>query len=109
MIHYSKGYNCAHFVSDYYAGLGIVIPVVNEFDTSFIVWMRRHFTRIDRPEEHALVLMVTDAGLYHVGVFHDWKVWHNYKPPVGSGSVIACELSAILRNYTKVSYWRWSE
>lgn len=106
--HYQRDtYNCAHFVADYYRErLGVVIPVVNEFDLSFMKWMRQHFGQVDKPDENCLVLMQSDK-VSHIGVYADRGVYHNYKPIKGKGSVVHTTIAVIKRNYHKVSYWKW--
>ena len=108
--HYIKHtYNCAHFVADYYQKhLSTQIPVVNEFDLSFVVWMRRNFTEINRPEEHCLVYMKGLDGSTHIGVYSGNMVMHNYKPNSGLGSVCKHTLGTIKLNYSEVSFWKWS-
>lgn len=103
-------YNCANFVSDWYLEkLNIKIPVVNEFDRSFLAWMRKHFEQVDKPNENDLVLMVNRDGSNHIGVYHDYGVIHNYKPTVAHGSVCWNTLGSIRGNYTQVRFYRWSQ
>ena len=109
--HYRRdGYNCANFVSDWYRDrLGITIPVVNEFGRSFLVWMRKNFTDISLPEDNCLVLMINLDGSYHVGVYHQGFVHHNFKPSIGLGSVSAWVMSSVTSYYSKVSFHKWSQ
>ncbi len=102
-------YNCAHYVADWYrVKLNIEIPVMNEFDRSFLVWMRRNFTTIIQPTDHCLVLMVEPSGDYHIGVYYKRDVYHNYKPPNKAGSVIKSKLNTVESQYQKVSFHQWS-
>lgn len=104
------GYNCANFVSDWYLEkLNIEIPVVNEFGRSFVVWMRRNFIDVTQPMENDLVLMVSRDGSYHIGVYHDYGVIHNYKTSNSHGSVCWDTMGVIHRLYLEVSFHRWSE
>ena len=107
--HYKKhGYNCANFVAEWYEKhLNVNIPIINEFDRSFLVWMRRNFTSIQSPEEHCLVLMVNLDGGYHIGVYHDYGVYHNYKPTIGYGSVCKWTVGSVNTYYSRVSYHKW--
>ena len=108
--HYSNKYHCAHFVADWYKEkLDIEIPIVREFEISFVFWMRRHFTQIPIPEENCLVKMKTRQDAAHVGVFSDFSVYHNYKANDGNGAVCRWPLGIIQRNYKEVTFWRWSE
>lgn len=109
--HYHKnGYNCANLVAEWYRDkLGIEIPVVNEFGRSFLVWMRKHFVPADRPTDHCLVLMVNLDNSYHVGVYYDYGVYHNFKPSVGKGSVCKWSLGSVESYYVKVSFHKWSQ
>jgi len=109
--HYKKhGYNCADFVAEWYKKqLNVTIPVVNEFDRSFLVWMRKNFTDIKSPEEHCLVLMMNPGGGYHIGVYHDYGVYHNFKPNTGHGSVCKWTMGSIKTYYSKVSFHKWSQ
>ena len=107
--HYVKhGYNCANFVADWYSErLNVNIPVINEFDRSFLVWMRKNFTDIPAPEDHCLVLMTNPTGGNHIGVYYDYGVYHNFKPNVGLGSVCKWTLGSINTYYPKVSFHKW--
>lgn len=109
--HYIKhGYNCANFVAEWYEKhLNVNIPVVKEFDRSFMVWMRRNFTPITAPEDHCLVLMTNPTGGSHIGVYHDYGVHHNFKPNIGKGSVCKWTLGSIHTYYPKVSFHKWSQ
>jgi hypothetical protein len=109
--HYKKhGYNCADFVSEWYKKqLGIKIPVINEFDRSFLVWMRKNFTDIKSPEENCLVLMVNPTGGYHIGIYYDYFVYHNFKPGKGYGSVCKWTIGSVKTYYSKVSFHKWSQ
>jgi len=107
--HYVKhGYNCANFVAEWYAThLNVNIPVTNEFDRSFMVWMRKNFTDISTPEDHCLVLMTNPAGGSHIGIYYDYGVYHNFKPYAGLGSVCKWTLGSINTYYPKVSFHKW--
>lgn len=107
--HYNKEhYNCANFVAEWYdIHLGIKIPVINAFDRSFLVWMRKHFTKADQPSDHCLVLMTNIDGSYHVGVYHDYGVYHNFKPSQNPGSVCKWTLGSVENYYTNVSFYTW--
>lgn len=105
-----REYNCAHFVSDWYRdNLNIIIPVENEFSLSFVVWMRRNFEPVKIPQDSDLVLMTTNDGSYHVGVWHKSGVVHNCGINNKHGSVIKSTLGTIRSNYVKVSFHRWSK
>lgn len=109
--HYSKhSYNCAHFVSDWYREkLGITVPVINEFDRSFVVWMRKHFSEIPKPKDHALVLMTNSDGGYHVGIYCENGVFHNFSDGVTSGAVCKWTLGTVINYYeNRVRYYEWS-
>jgi hypothetical protein len=108
--HYNyEHYNCAHFVATWYAEkLGIEMPVTNQFELSFVRWMRNHFIRIDTPVENCLVYMKSH-GTSHVGVFSDYGVFHNLKCGNAKGAVVHWDLGVVKRNYEKVSYWLWSQ
>lgn len=105
--HYRDDFNCAHFVAKWYAEkLDIEIPIVDEFEISFVRWMRKHFVKINRPEENCLVTM-NQNKTSHIGVYSDWGVYHNYKAGKALGSVVHWNLGVVKRNYQKVSYWKW--
>ncbi|MCP4984690.1 MAG: hypothetical protein GY928_01115 [Colwellia sp.] len=108
--HYDlKNYNCAHFVADWYrTKMNIEIPIIDEFDISFLRWMRQHFTSINKPEENSVVYMVSNSGT-HIGVFADNGVYHNYQTGKAKGAVVHWDLGVIIRNYNKVSFWKWSQ
>ena len=108
--HYnSENFNCAHFVAQWYSDkLCIEIPVVDEFELSFVRWMRKHFVKIDKPENDCLVNMQSDNNS-HVGVYSDYGVYHNYKVGKSKGSVVHWELGVVMRNYKKVTFWKWSQ
>lgn len=107
--HYSRsGYNCAHFVADWYENLGIQIPREGVFELSFLVWMRKHFNRVNTPVDNCLVLM-TIKGERHIGVYADYGVYHNYQVGNKHGSVVHWDIGVIHRNYDEVTYWVWSQ
>lgn len=108
--HYNEvSYNCAHFVASWYdKKLNIKIPVIDEFDLSFMRWMRKHFTQIDKPEDNCLVKMKITNGV-HIGVYSNNGVYHNYKIGNAKGSVVHWDLGVIKRNYEKVTFWKWSQ
>lgn len=106
--HYDlKHYNCAHFVAEWYQRLGIEIPKEGVFELSFLVWMRKHFTRVKTPVDNCLVLM-TLRGERHIGVYANYGVYHNYKIGTKHGSVVHWDIGVINRNYDEVTYWVWS-
>ncbi len=107
--HYSiKDYHCAHFLAEWYeTRLGVTIPIVGEFEVSFMRWMRKHFTQIDNPVDNCLVYMYKNKTA-HVGVYFDYGVYHNYKPARSAGAVVHWDLGVVKRNFEKVSYWQWS-
>lgn len=109
--HYSReNYNCADFVAKWYKEkLDIEIPVVNEFDLSFLLWMRRNFVQVSKPVENCLVKMTTPTGEAHIGVWHDHCVIHNFKYGNSHGAVCKSKLIYIKIYYQEVSYWVWSE
>lgn len=103
-----KKFNCAHFVAQWYSEkLNIEIPVIDEFELSFTRWMRKHFTPIDKPEENALVIMISNDAS-HTGVYADNGVYHNYKPRTKLGSVVHWDLGVVCRNYDEVKFYKWS-
>ncbi len=105
-----KKYNCAHFVAEWYeTRLNIQIPIINEFSLSFVMWLRRKFTHINKPENNCLVLMVNNDGSYHIGVYYDYGVYHNFKPSVGNGSVCKWTIGSVNTYYSKVSFHKWSK
>lgn len=107
--HYKDDYNCAHFVADWYKNkLNIDIPVENEFELSFVRWLRNHFKQVNKPCNNSLVLMRQYKSM-HVGVYADNGVYHNHKPVECKGSVVHWPLGVIKRNYEKVTYWVWSK
>ncbi len=107
--HYDRNkYNCAHFVADWYEHkLDVTIPVVNEFSMSFLIWMRKNFIQISRPENHCLVKMKERDGSAHIGVYYQHRVHHNFKPMSANGSVCKSTLGTIKTNYYEVTYWKW--
>lgn len=96
-------YNCSHFVAEYYAARGITVPsgTRSEWGLRFIRWMRRCFTRVDRPAQDCLVLIkYRGHGSFHVGVYDDGMVTHNHR----IGQVIRTPLT-LLRAGADISYW----
>jgi hypothetical protein len=108
--HYSHtDYNCAHFVASWYEQkLNITIPVINEFELSFVMWMRKHFVRIEKPENNCLVKMSITNGT-HIGVYSNYGVYHNYISGNKKGAVVHWNMGVINRNYNKVTFWKWSQ
>lgn len=108
--HYSlTEYNCAHFFAEWYREkLNIEIPVHNQFELSFVKWLRQNFKQVGKPVEHCLVYMKQHRQA-HVGVFADNGVYHNYKPSVANGAVVHWTLGCVKRSYNEVTYWIWSQ
>jgi hypothetical protein len=108
--HYSYDtYNCAHFFAEWYREkLGIEIPVHNQFELAFVMWLKRNFTQSEKPVENCLVSM-KQRKLTHVGVYADNGVYHNYKPARSKGAVVHWPLGVVKRNYDEVTYWVWSK
>lgn len=107
--HYRDDYNCGHFVSDFYREkLGIEIPTDNQFDISFVRWLRHNFKQVDKPVENCLVRM-NNRRCNHIGVYADYGVYHNYKANNKHGAVVHWTLGVVKRNYEKVTYWIWSK
>jgi len=105
--YHPNDFNCAHFVAQWYSEkLNIEIPIIDEFELSFLRWMRKHFIVIDKPEINCLVHMQSD-NTSHIGVYCDYGVYHNYKPTKSKGSVVHWDIGVIIRNYKKVTYWKW--
>lgn len=103
-------YNCAHYVADWYrVRKRIEIPVISVFDRSFIVWLRKHFHPVVKPGNDDLVLMVNNDGSYHIGVYFDHGVFHNFEPEYGSGSVCKWTMSSVKKYYKEVRFYKWSE
>lgn len=109
-LHYHEtDFHCAHFVAKWYRDkLNITIPIVDEFELSFMRWMRKHFTQLTKPEPHCLVNMVSN-NTSHVGIYYDYGVYHNHQAGKAKGAVVHWELGLVLRNYNKVTYWKWSQ
>lgn len=109
--HYNtEEYNCAHYVCSWYKEkLNIEIPVLNVFELSFVSWLRKHFKPVRRPVNNDLVLMVNFDGSYHIGVYFNNGVNHNFKPTVGLGSVCWHSLNSIKSNYSNVRFFTWSK
>lgn len=107
--HYdAKNFNCAHFVASWYRdNLNIEIPIIDEFELSFVRWMIRNFVKIDRPEQNCLVNMHNN-DVSHIGVYDNYGVIHNYKIGNAKGSVVHWDLGVVMRNYKKVTFWQWS-
>lgn len=109
--HYREGvYDCAHYVAEWYStNCDIQIPVDGPFDLSFVRWLRKHFKPVKTPQNHDLVLMVNRGGGYHVGVFYNGRIYHNFKPAIGHGSVCDWSVLAVKSYYKKVVFGRWSQ
>ena len=109
-IHYNTvSFNCAHFVAKWYdEKLNVKITIIDEFELSFLRWMRKHFIQIDKPENDCLVNMQSDNSS-HIGVFCDYGVYHNYKIGNAKGSVVHWDIGVVMRNYKKVTFWQWSQ
>lgn len=109
-IHYHPdNFNCAHFVAKWYLDkLNIEIPITDEFELSFVRWMRKHFVRIAKPEINCLVNMQSNNNS-HIGIYDDYGVYHNYKIGNAKGSVVHWDIGVVKRNYKKVTFWKWSQ
>lgn len=108
--HYNyETYNCAHYVSEWYSEkLNIEIPTYNQFDISFVRWLRHNFTEVLKPTDNCIVVM-KDEKVNHIGIYCDYGVYHNYQVRGSNGSVVHWPLGVVKRNYKKVTYWLWSK
>lgn len=104
--YHRDNWNCTHEVAQWYAshGYGDVIQPVSqcEWNTSFVIWMRRRFDMIDEPCQGALVIMRNAFGL-HVGVWDDGMIHHCDSI---SCQTIRSPLSIIKLFFKEVSYAR---
>lgn len=111
--HYVKDtYNCAHFVADWYREkLNVDVPTDNVFDRRFVIWLRKHFDQVDgSPMDHDLALMVNTDGTYHIGVYYENGVLHNFQRNINSnGSVCKWTLGTVMTYYNQVRFYRWSQ
>ncbi len=105
-----QNYNCAHYVADWYKEkLKIEIPVDDVFDRRFVVWMRSNFEQVAQPSDHSLVLMVNHDDTYHIGVYYNFRIYHNFKPAIGNGSVCNWTMGAVQAYFKQVRFYQWSQ
>lgn len=109
--HYNeKEYNCAHYVAQIFKEhMNVEIPTGYVFDRKFVIWMRRNFEQVFKPEDGCLVLMTNIDSSYHVGVYGNYGVYHNFKPEVGNGAVCKWQMSAVKAYYKEVRFYKWSQ
>lgn len=103
-------WNCTHEVSQWYALHGYTTPVKfvssAEWDSKFIIWMRRNFTPVNKPEQGSLVVMRNKyTGGLHVGVWDNGMVHHCYQPSTGGpGQTIRSPVHLLKCNHVILKY-----
>lgn len=108
MINYSKSiYNCAHYAVEEHNkmhGTSIEIEEGDAWQVSFIRFMRKQFKPIDKPKEGCLVVMKTVDDSFHVGIYKDFAVHHNYNFG-SSGCVIISDMGSIRAEFKRVRFY----
>jgi hypothetical protein len=98
VISWSKQYNCASYAVERLNelhGLDIKVGKGNEWQASFIPFMRKYFKPSPVKVEGCLVVMTALNGCMHLGVYENYMITHNYKTSGGAGSVIKSDLGTI--------------
>jgi len=110
MIGYKKDYNCSqHAVSliNKSCGAEFNISAGEEWQVDFIRMLRDRFKPIKKPKENCLVVMNDMSGSFHLGVYHDFMIEHNYKPLSGSGHVIMSDIGTIRSLFKRVRFYAY--
>lgn len=113
MIPYDfHGFNCAHYaISELNRlhGSDIKTQFGNDWQVEFFHYMRKWFTPLKTPVESCLVIMTQADNSLHFGVYRGYRVWHNFKPDSGAGSVVAFDMSTIKLEYKKVRFYAYNK
>jgi len=109
--HYSKEYDCASFVSEWFkVRLGIELPDFRGGKMAQVRWLRNNFTPVDEATDNCIVYMRTITDKMHVGVYYNGYVYHNNGTgEVGThGAVVATKLTVIKNNFYNIRFGKWS-
>lgn len=109
MIGYHKHrFNCAHYAigeMNRLHGTGIKISEGQEWQASFLPYLRNYFKPSKTPVNNCLVVMSQGDDSLHLGVYRDYSVHHNYKPFDCAGCVIISDMGTIRAEYKRVRFY----
>ncbi|AZU97855.1 hypothetical protein [Vibrio phage LP.2] len=109
MIGYHKdNWNCAHEAVDRINklhGLSIRFDSGQEWQASFLPYLREYFKPVRFPVDKCLVVMTQQDGSLHLGTYESYGVRHNYKPIDSAGCVIISDMGTIRSEYKRVRYY----
>lgn len=112
MIAYNKeSYNCAHHaiaVINSAVGSNIHFSDGDEWQVEFLRKLKKEFTRIKKPVDNCLVVMNDLTGGFHLGVYNNFQVEHNYNPMTGAGSVVKSDLGTIRTHYKRIRFYDYN-
>ena len=111
MINYDKKrFNCAHWaVSEINKvhGTNIKFSDGDAWQSDFIQFLRQYFNPIAMPSNNCLVVMNTVENKFHVGIYRNFKVHHNYNFG-SSGCVIMSDMGSIRSEFKRVRFYEIS-
>lgn len=108
MILYNReNYNCAHHavkrLNDWH-GCNIAFADGDVWQVDFIKMLRKEFKPVKRPVNKCLVVMVAH-GQFHLGVYDNFTVEHNYNADGMAGSVILNDMGTIRSEFERVRFY----
>jgi hypothetical protein len=106
MLIYSKEkYNCAHHAIrriNERLGCNIHWSEGDEWQVEFVRNLRKNFKPIPTPHENCLVVMTCYLGEFHLGIYRNYMVEHNYVD-----SVILSDIGTINEEFKRVRYYEY--
>ncbi|AUR97520.1 hypothetical protein NVP1240O_20 [Vibrio phage 1.240.O._10N.261.52.F8] len=110
--YHRERFNCAHYavgrINEIY-GANITIEDGQEWQSSFLPYMRKHFKPIKTPIDNCLVVMTNSSGGLHLGIYDRRHVAHNYSERTGGGSVIMSDMGTIRALYKRVRFYAYNK
>ena len=108
MINYHKErFNCAHWAINEINnvhGTNIKFEDGDAWQASFLPFLRGYFKPVDRPVDECLVVMTTQSNSFHVGIYRNFSVHHNYNFG-SSGCVIISDMGSIRAEFKRVRFY----
>ncbi len=106
MLIYDKHrYNCAHHAIrriNELVGCNIHWSDGDEWQVEFVRTLRETFTPLKTPTNNCLVVMTDQLGAFHLGVYRNYMVEHNYVD-----NVILSDLGTIKEEFKRVRYYEY--
>lgn len=105
LIYDKRRYNCAHHairrINEIF-GCDIHWSEGDEWQVEFIRTLRDTFTPIKIPHDGCLVVMTCYLGSFHLGVYRNYMIEHNYVD-----NVIMSDIGTINEEFKRVRYYEY--